>query len=159
MEKFLTNSKHLQEQINHSENVKNDDAIPGEPTCSRITLGISQMPRCDEYKVLGISWNLDSDQLIIDITSLAHLAQSLRPTKRGLIGLIGRFYDPLGYLSLVIIRFKLILQERYKNKADWDEIIPDELLKKWRILMTDLSDATQIHLSRCYFGDVMDCLN
>ena len=113
------------------------------------------MPRCDEHKVLGVSWNPGSDQLIFVITGLAHLAQSLRSTKRGSIGLIGRFYDPLGYLSPVIIRFKLILQELYKNKVDWDETVSDELLNKWRILVTDLSDATRIYLPRCYFGDVM----
>ena len=44
LQKFLTNSKHLQERINHRENVKNDDVLPGEPTHSRVTLCISQMP-------------------------------------------------------------------------------------------------------------------
>ena len=151
LRKFLTNSHHLQNRNNQREKEKNAGVAPGDTIGARVNPGTSQTP-CGEHKVLGVSWDPDSDQLIFDITSLAHLAQSLHPTKRSLIGLIGKFYDPLGFLSPVVIRFKLILQELYQHKADWDEAIPAELLKKWRNLTTDLSDAKTIYLPRCYFG-------
>ena len=65
----------------------------------------------EEHKILGVPWNPESDQLIFDVTDLAKAALDLLPTKRNLVSLIGRFYDPLGFLSPVIIRFKIVFQK------------------------------------------------
>ena len=46
------------------------------------------------YKVLGVPWNPESDQLILDII---YLAINLNPTK--LVSLIGMFHNPLRFLS------------------------------------------------------------
>lgn len=47
-------------------------------------------------KVLGVAWNLDSDS-IFNLSDLLLAAVTLQPSKRNLISLIGRFYDPLGF--------------------------------------------------------------
>ena len=72
LRKFLTNSKHLQERIDLQESPNPDNsALQDEPTFSETTLGISHSTRIEEHKVLGVPWNLESDQLIFDITDLA----------------------------------------------------------------------------------------
>lgn len=62
----------------------------------------------DEVKVLGIIWNHNSDMLIFDLSSLFAVANELQPTKRNVVSLIGRFYDPLGFLAPITIRFKIL---------------------------------------------------
>ena len=128
LRKFLTNSKHLQEKINLQEGPNPDHSpLQDEPTFSETTLGISQSPKREEHKVLGVPWNPESDQLIFGVTHLAQIALDLHPTKRNLVSLIGRFYDPLGFLSPVIIRFKILLQRLCQCRSGWDEVIPEEL--------------------------------
>ena len=70
-----------------------------EPTYSEATLGVSQDPNGEEHKVLGVVWNPEAGQLIFDVANLAQLALDPHPTKRNLVSLIGKFYDPLGFLS------------------------------------------------------------
>ena len=153
LEKILTNSRSLQERINQQENLNDESAMLGEPTYSEITLGTSQPLRHEEHKVLGFLWSPESDQFIFDVSILARLACDLQPTKRNLVSLIGRFYDPLGFLSPVVIQFKLLLQELYQLKLDWDQAIPDEVGKKWKDLIADISDSVPMSLPRCYFGE------
>ena len=159
LRKFLTNSKHLQEKINLQEGPNPDHSpLQDEPTFSETTLGISQSPKREEHKVLGVPWNPESDQLIFDVTHLAQIALDLHPTKRNLVSLIGRFYDPLGFLSPVIIRFKILLQRLCQCKSGWDEVIPEELIEEWRGLISDLNEAQPMCLPRSYLNDITDPL-
>ena len=152
LRKFLTNSRSLQERINQQENLNDESAMLGEPTYSEITLGTSQPLRHEEHKVLGVLRSPESDQFIFDVSIHARLACDLQPTKRNLVSLIGKFYDPLGFLFPVVIWFKLLLQELYQLKLDWDQAISDEVGKKWKDLIADISGSAPMSLPRCYFG-------
>jgi hypothetical protein len=53
------------------------------------------------------------------------LVDSQEPTKRRVTSIVGKFYDPLGYLSPVVIKFKILFQELCEKKcptqvADFD---------------------------------------
>ena len=48
--------------------------------------------------------------------SLALAATSLEPTKRSVVSLVGRFYDPLEFLAPVVICFKMFIQELCEAK-------------------------------------------
>ena len=152
--KFLTNPKCLQEKIDFHESPNPDDSSPQDDQTSETTLGISQPLKMEEHKVLGVPWNPESDQLMFDVSDLAKAAIDLKPTKRNLVSLIGRFYDPLGFLSPVIIRFKILFQKLCQCKSDWDEIIVSELMEEWNNLVTDLNEAQPISLPRSYFYNV-----
>ena len=130
LRKFLTNSKHLQEEIDLKETQCTSNSLEDEPTYSEATLGMSQPSRTEEHKVLGVLWNPASDQLLVDTSSIAQLALDLNLTKRNLVSLIGKFYDPLGFLSLVIICF--------------------ELEDEWKLLVSDLKVASPLPLPRSY---------
>ena len=152
LRKFLTNAKRVQEQINLQE----ADGPPqqDEPTYSEATLGTSQPTGMEEHKVLGVPWNPESDQFIFDVSHLATLALDLEPTKRNLVSLIGKFYDPLGFLSPMIIRFKVLFQKLCLCKCDWDEAIPEELLEEWNRLISDLGMTLPVSLPRSYTSEL-----
>ena len=103
-----------------------------------------------DQKVLGVSWNPVSDMLESDIREVAKSLQTLEPTKRNIIGFTSKFYDPLGFLSQVIITLKVFFQELCKLKLDWDEPLPSELLRKWKHVVARFH-GTIISLPRCYF--------
>ena len=135
LRKFLSNCRPLQMQIDAAE----------------------QLPEAAEsvenrapVKVLGVSWDSDDDTLAFNLSELSDTAMGLHPTKRNVVSLIGRFYDPLGYLSPVTIRFKTLFQRLCQSQVDWDENLPEALLKEWKLLIADLKEAVPVSIPRSY---------
>ena len=69
--------------------------------------------------VLGVQGTL-LDELVISVEDIASLAVNLDPTKRSTVSLVGRFYNPIGLLSPVVICFK-IFQDLCKSQVGWDD--------------------------------------
>ena len=130
LRKFLSNSQALQARINAAEQ--------------------SPDSQKEEVKVLGVTWNPPNDSFVFDLSELSTAAENLQPTKRNLVSLIGRFYDPLGFLAPVTIKFKMLFQRLCPSRLDWDSDLPDELLKKWKTLLADLREAVPISIPRSY---------
>ena len=57
-------------------------------TFTQATLGGTQVLHDSERKVLGVTWNVSSDQIVFSLTKLAEQAKNLEPTKRNVISLI-----------------------------------------------------------------------
>ena len=82
------------------------------------------------HQALGILWNVEIDELRIKLSDKTFLN-----TKRELLSLLCSIFDPLGIVSPCLINTKLIIQELWKRKLDWDEEILSHLkyrLQEWR---------------------------
>ena len=115
LRKFVTNSSCLQQKIDEDEDYP--PARSSDETYTKATLGTSQVIHSGEHKILGIRWNVATDQCF-GFDEIARLAAELEPTKRQLVSVIGRFYDPVGILSPVVIRFKLLLRALCEEKQN-----------------------------------------
>ena len=102
----------------------------------------------------GVCWNVHSDRFIFNLSDIARLTTDLEPTKRNVVSLVGRFYDPLGIVAPVTIRFKMLIQEICESKIDWDQPLDGVLLKRWQVLVGDLKQAQPISIPRSYCNDV-----
>ena len=107
-----------------------------------------------EQKVFGIRWNPLKDIFIFDLTEIANYVRDLQPTKRNVVGVAAKFYDPFGFLSPIIIEFKLFFQELCKTKIGWDDPLNGNLL--WCKLLNGLEGVTALSLPRCYFQGIQD---
>ena len=123
-------------------------------TYAKATLGCSPTEGVEENKILGVLWNPTADCLIFDVSELAQLATSLRPTKRNVVSLIGKFYDPLGFLAPVTIKFKILFQKLCQNKVEWDSTLPEELMQEWKDLVADFREGGPVSIPRSYFHNV-----
>jgi hypothetical protein len=123
-------------------------------TYAQVMLGTTPTKQFGEHKILGVPWNPSSDHLLFDISELAQLAKDLQPTKRNLVSLIGKFYDPLGFLAPITIKFTILFQKLCQIKLNWDDTLPEELIKEWRDLVTDLAEGRSISIPRSYLSDV-----
>ena len=81
------------------------------------------------------------DQLVCDLSSLVQGAVSMKPTKRSIIGLSARFYDPLGFLSPVTFQFKMLFQDVCAARLNWDELLSGALITKWNSLLLCLEQS------------------
>ena len=159
LRKFLTNAKSLQQKIDDAENppkTGTPDSSHGhiEETYTKATLGNLQRSEPEESKVLGMRWNPHNDCIIFDVTHIAQLAASLEPTRRNVVSTVGKFYDPLGFLSPVIIPFKVFFQKLCEHKLGWDEALPEGLLMEWKTLVIDLQRGRPFSIPRCYLSEV-----
>lgn len=88
------------------------------------------------------------------MTELAEQARSLEPTKKNVVSLIGRFYDLLGFLAPVVVKYKIFKQFLCEAKISWDEMIPEPLMNQWSKLVVVLAEAQPISIPRCYLDRV-----
>lgn len=100
-------------------------------------------------KVLGLRWNP-----ITDVLQFARPAISAEVcTKREILKQTSRLYDPLGILSPVTVRAKLLLQDLWRHNYTWDTPLSDEIRSKWVDLASDLNAVTNTQLERFYFRE------
>ncbi|XP_058827697.1 uncharacterized protein LOC131687629 [Topomyia yanbarensis] len=108
-------------------------------------------------KMLGLMRNPSTDELLFVSMPTCDIET---PTKRQVLSLIARMFDPLGLVSPVVIIGKLLMQQTWKENIDWDEQITGELLKNWKyFLVTNaahfglhgFADASQGALEACVY--------
>lgn len=153
LRKFVSNSQELQQQIDRAEGVQRSSQNDTDESYAQATLGITPTLSAEEHKILGVPWNPTSDCLIFDVAELARLAKQLQPTKRN-VSLIGRFYDPLGFLAPVTIKFKVLFQRLCRDKLEWNVNLPEELGTEWNNLVNNLGEGGPISIPRNYFHRV-----
>ncbi|UYV67935.1 hypothetical protein LAZ67_5002542, partial [Cordylochernes scorpioides] len=94
-------------------------------------------------KILGINWNPFTDNFTITVNSLKDVY-----SKRQLLSDISRIYDPLGWLSPVIISFNILFQTLWKQDLDWDDPFSESLCSHWRRVQMDLAMLNHIEIPR-----------
>ena len=104
-------------------------------------------------KVLGSLWNTATDQFVFDLVDLDEQAKKLPTTKRSLLKISAKIFDPIGLLSPFTIQWKILFQELCNERADWEEQLKDDHLKKWNSLICQLQTLNSVSIPRCYFDD------
>ena len=157
LRKFNTNSAELRELILKEENCVHPSPTSKSHTYESYTktmLGGSSTAVPGEQKTLGVKWCLETDDLILDVIEIGQQAKRLSPTKRHIVSLVGRIFDPLGFLSPVVVQLKLFFRELCEAKLEWDEPLTSSLLVKWESIVDDLQSDHRIHISRYLLDDV-----
>lgn len=97
----------------------------------------------ESVPVLGVTWNPDQDCFRYDVMSMKTIA-----TKRGVLSLIARVFDPLGLLLPVIFRAKLIMQKIWRSQISWDDPLPSDLLEEWQTFVSDFPKLSEVAIQR-----------
>ena len=92
-----------------------------------------------ERKVLGLIWNHFEDHFIFEFNFLIQFARELPLSKRSVLKVVAKLYDPLGLLSPLFTTIKVIFQELCKLKVDWDEPLTDNLKSRYLDWLIDLN--------------------
>ena len=173
LRKFVTNSDHLRCRIQENESVPSNgntrednssvdtDEGAKEPahaeedqSYAKSSLGIKTDEKPGTHKVLGVQWNVDKDEFCFGIGEIAHTMEDLKPTKRNLVSIATRFFDPLGVVTPVTVLFKMFCQQLCEVKIGWDEPLTGSLLEKWDQLLLMLRSAEGIVIPRYLFCDI-----
>ncbi|XP_053686442.1 uncharacterized protein LOC128735982 [Sabethes cyaneus] len=109
-------------------------------------------------KMLGLQWDTRNDQFRYFFQSVEYNVP-MPITKRYVLSQISKLFDPLGFVSPVIVKAKVLMQTLWSRKLEWDETLPDNLLLQWRILYNSLRFLNQIKVPRCiipYHADTLE---
>ena len=75
--------------------------------------------------IIGLKWDLSTDTLTLTSSKDEYTRQLV--TKRNVLQISSKVYDPLGLLFPVTIRTKLLIQELWEQQPEWDEPLSPEL--------------------------------
>lgn len=104
-------------------------------------------------KILGMRWKPADDVFIYKLN--VNLIDGMldadhHPTKREVLRLLMKIFDPLGLISHYLIRAKTLLQEIWRDGTDWDEKINPRLLEQWRNWCGELKNVEKLEIQRQY---------
>ena len=112
--KFNTNSSTLQEHINKKRILSRPPHPIQTKHTPRQSWGVPTVWQLENTRcAVGVKWCTETDHFILDVSEVDHQASSLTPAKRHniIVSPVGRIYDPLGFLTPVVIRLKSLFQE------------------------------------------------
>ncbi|KAK3736566.1 hypothetical protein QZH41_003141 [Actinostola sp. cb2023] len=132
-ENFQSASMNLREWTSNSQEFMN--TIPQE---DRSTQNI--------VKVLGLQWDTKSDTLRVNGSQA--LSSLVVTTKREVVQVIGRIFDPLGYFSPCTLAAKVFLQDLWDKNVEWDAKLTDEQLRKWKHIVKETEPISSIAFNR-----------
>ncbi|XP_043284930.1 uncharacterized protein [Venturia canescens] len=98
-----------------------------------------------ETKVLGLAWLPHTD--VFKFTVHKYTAGD-GITKRIILSEIAQLYDPLGFLSPVTIRAKVLLQRLWLEKLNWDDLVSTEVRNSWVAFRQELSHIGTVSVPR-----------
>ena len=94
-------------------------------------------------KTLGLIWAPSKDEFKFTLPTTLEIS---RPTKRGVLSVIARLFDPLGWLSPILITPKILMQDMWRCKLGWDDPLSAELETRWAAFATQLKAISSLHL-------------
>ena len=89
----------------------------------------------EEHHMLRISWRPAQDAFFFH-------------AKRKALSLIAQLYDPLGWITPVVIKFKIFMQSVWHSGLQWDDLWPKYLHDRWTQLSYSLKDLDLIYIPR-----------
>ncbi|XP_046564207.1 uncharacterized protein LOC124273037 [Haliotis rubra] len=102
---------------------------------------------------LGLRWDCQSDELTYKHRNVDYPNLTMRMVYK----VLASQYDPIGYLSPFIGQAKVIVQDLWKSKRNWNDSIENgQLRDRWLAWESELGLIPLITLPRCYIPQGFD---
>lgn len=69
-------------------------------------------------------------------------------TKREILLTISKLFDPLGLLSPIMVKAKIIIQKLWSVKLDWDEPLPPIISNQWIAFVENMQELPKLTFPR-----------
>ncbi|GFY41799.1 integrase catalytic domain-containing protein [Trichonephila inaurata madagascariensis] len=105
-------------------------------------------------KVLRLAWDSEKDLIYFDPKDLLKFMSRRGESKRFILSVVGRIFDPNGILGPFVIKLKCLLQDLWTLEVDWDSELSPKLRHKWQQWSSEAEGLTEIKILRFYLGDI-----
>ncbi|XP_055590345.1 uncharacterized protein LOC129742470 [Uranotaenia lowii] len=107
----------------------------------------------EAQRVLGMLWHPTEDVFVYSMNKTLEIPH---PTKREVLRAVMSLFDPLGLLAFVVIHGKVLIQDIWRSKTNWDERIPEELRERWQQWTRQFEKLKEVKINRCYFPNCVE---
>nr|XP_012219380.1 PREDICTED: uncharacterized protein LOC105670437 [Linepithema humile] len=98
----------------------------------------------ETLKVLGVGWNP-----VLDVFQFQSTLKDHPPdTKRSILAIIAKIFDPLGWVTPATIIAKVFMQTLWRLKLEWDQKIPPSQLTTWHQIHSNLRLLNEFRVPR-----------
>ena len=132
LHKFVSNSKEV------LETVKPEDRTPH---LKSLDFTEDHLPI---ERTLGTQWCIESDSFQFRIT-----LQDKPFTRRGILSTVSSIFDPFGFVAPLLLVGKRILQDLCRERADWDDPVPEDVKRRWERWRDELLHLNELKVQRC----------
>nr|CAI5851199.1 unnamed protein product [Callosobruchus analis] len=98
----------------------------------------------EAQKTLGLLWQSNHDVLNYTVNN----GRVRSVTKRAVLSMISQIFDPLGLIGPTTIQLKILMQQLWQSKLDWDDSLPVDLLNTWAKTYDQLEHLNEITIPR-----------
>ena len=71
--------------------------------------------------------------------------------KRVVLCFLCSIFDPLGFLNFCLLETKLLIQDLWKKKLNWEDLLPCDLRKKWKYIQENFNYVYKLSLHVSWF--------
>ena len=103
----------------------------------------------EPLKALGLSWDLTSDCFTF-LAPNGIISCHDPMTKRSVLSLASKMFDPIGLISPFTVRGKILFQELWRKGLQWDDPLDSETKEKWSSWKSDLLHLKDVTIYRCF---------
>ncbi|XP_055842769.1 uncharacterized protein LOC129909721 [Episyrphus balteatus] len=96
-------------------------------------------------KMLGIKWKATLDTFSFSVQSIP---QSNSFSKRSVLSVIAKLYDPIGWLAPIVITAKILMQQIWKDKTEWDSCLLPTTEQSWKVFVASLPEVANVSIPR-----------
>ena len=107
----------------------------------------------ESLKALGVFWNTKDDTFLFNQGEKLSQAQD-EGTKRSLISLASKLFDPLGFIGPFTIRAKIMFQQLWSKGIQWDESLDEEINIEWQKWKEELKSLKELEVPRCFYAEL-----
>lgn len=95
------------------------------------------------FKVLGLQWYAKFDIFNFQVQPPPDLC-----TKRTVLSVLARIFDPLGFLSPFTLSLKLLIKNLWQLNYDWDQSVTGKVLKQWKKIKNEFHLLNNVSIPR-----------
>ncbi len=96
---------------------------------------------------LGLRWNCAADTLGYQYRPIEHATLTMRTAYQ----VLATQYDPLGFIVPFTTRAKVLIQQLWSKRRDWDDPnLPQDLHAAWDTWESELKYLSTVTIPRCY---------
>jgi hypothetical protein len=105
------------------------------------------------FKILGIQWDSSSDCF----SYRTKLDDTSGCTKRLILSILARTFDPLGWISPIVFQGKVLMQQLWLKNLSWDAEASADVISEWQGILKDLPLISSLRLERFVLAGVKTC--
>ena len=105
----------------------------------------------DTGKVLGMVYAVEEGDVFTFSSKFRDLSELIKEkkgkwTKRHVSATSSSIFDPLGLISPFVVRSRVIMQEIWKQKYKWDDVISESLQDAWMVWLNEVFAVPDIKI-------------